>query len=127
MKTKSILAALVIALAACSGAGGYGTTAPPPPPPPPPPNGTVNALPSLAFNPRQVTIDAGQNVTFDFGSIAHNVIFDNRAATTPADIVGTNVNESISRTFTTAGTYNYHCNIHPGMAGVIVVRVPPTM
>ena len=120
---KLTLAALMFALA-CSG-GGYGTTTTSPPPPPP--NGTVNALPSLAFNPRQVTIDAGQNVTFDFGSIAHNVIFDNRTASTPADIVGTNVNENIARTFTTAGTYNYHCNIHPGMAGVIVVRVAQTM
>lgn len=124
MKKTMILTALVLALAACGGAGGYGTTSPPPPPPP---NGIVNALPSLAFNPHQVTIDAGENVTFDFGSIAHNVIFDNRTGSTPADIVGTNVNESISRTFTIAGTYNYHCNIHPGMAGVIVVRVSQTM
>ena len=125
MKTISTLAALLLALAACGGGGYGGTTAPPPPPPPP--NGTVNALPSLTFNPRQVTIGAGENVTFDFGSIAHNVIFDARTPTTPADIIGNNVNLSVSRTFTTAGTYNYHCNIHPGMAGVIVVRVSQTM
>lgn len=125
MRTRMTLAALILALAACSGGvGGYGTTAPPPPPTP---NGIVDALPSLAFSPRQVTIDAGQNVTFDFGAVAHNVIFDDRTTSTPADIVGTNVNTSVARTFTTAGTYNYHCNIHPGMSGVVVVRVSQTM
>ena len=114
-------AAMMFALAACSGGvGGYGTTSPPPPPPP---NVIVNATPNLAFTPRQVTVNAGDAVTFDFGAIAHNVIFDDRTAATPADIVGNNVNISVPRTFTAAGTYNYHCNIHPGMAGVVVVRV----
>jgi plastocyanin len=121
LKKAMVAAALALALAACGNSiGGYGTTSPPPPPPP---NGTVDATPSLAFTPRQVTINAGDAVNFDFGSIAHNVIFDDRTAATPADIVGNNVNLTVSRTFTAAGTYNYHCNIHPGMAGVVVVRV----
>jgi plastocyanin len=29
---------------------------------------------------------------------------------------------SFSRTFSSTGTYSYHCSIHPNMAGTIVVN-----
>jgi plastocyanin len=63
---------------------------------------------------------AGGTATFAFGSVAHNVFFDG-AAGAPADIPGVNSNTSVTRTFTTPGTYVYTCHIHPGMTGRIVV------
>ena len=122
--TRFISASLVFALAACGGGTGpYGGGTTNQNPPPPPPGGTtVNATPSIAFTPATLTVDAGQAVTFAFGSVGHNVTFDTQAAGTPADIPGINSGVSIDRTFTTSGTYRYHCTIHPGMSGSIVVR-----
>jgi Copper binding proteins, plastocyanin/azurin family len=120
--TRVIASSFVVALAACGGGTGpYGTKNPPPPPPPPAP-GTVNATAGLAFTPGSVTINTGESVTFAFGAVAHNVTFDTPGAATPADIPGNNSNVSIQRAFTTAGTYRYHCTIHPQMVGSIVVQ-----
>lgn len=66
-------------------------------------------------------------VVLVLAACAHNLILDKRTAATPADIVGNNVNTSATRTFASAGTYNYHCNIRPGIAGVVVVRVTQGM
>jgi len=129
---RIISASLIVALVACGGStgtygssnggsgggGGYGGGDNQNPPP----ANTVNASASLAFSPSTLTINAGEVITFAFGSVAHNVAFDNPNAATPADIGGLNTNTSIQRTFTTAGTYNYHCTIHPFMTGAVVVR-----
>jgi plastocyanin len=133
--TRIISASLIVALAACgssggstgtygngtSGSGGYGGNGGGDNQNPPPAN-TVNASPSLAFAPSTLTVNAGDVVTFAFGSVAHNVAFDSPNAATPTDIGGFNTNTSIQRTFSTAGTYNYHCTIHPFMTGSVVVR-----
>jgi plastocyanin len=120
-KIRLAFASLLVTVAACGGAGGYGSTAPPPPPPPPPPGNTVTATNSEQFTPASLTVQAGQAVTFSFGSLAHNVFFTQTAGV-PANITGNNSSVSIARTFPTAGTYEYTCHIHPQMHGTVVVQ-----
>jgi plastocyanin len=122
--TSPLYALTFLALLSACGGGAAGTVMPPPPGPPAM-TATVNATPSIAFNPSPVKIVPGGTITFSFGSVAHNVYFD-AVAGAPADIPGNNASTSVSRTFTSAGTYGYSCHIHPGMRGTIVVGTTTT-
>jgi plastocyanin len=82
---------------------------------------TVAATPGLAFDPADVDITSGGSVSWAFGSVEHNVFFD-AVAGAPANIPGQNQNTTIARTFATAGTFPYHCNIHAGMNGTVIVH-----
>ncbi len=115
-KTGLVLATLTAALLAMACGGSYGGTAGPPPA-----GNTVAATASLTFTPSTIDVSVGDNVTFAFASVPHNVFFTPQAGA-PADIAGNNTNVSIARTFATAGTYTYTCHIHPSMQGSVVVR-----
>lgn len=87
---------------------------------------SVTATTGQAFQPASVTIKAGGQVTWVFQSLAHTVTFNSPNATGTPEGIGTAgspvANTSISRTFTTAGTYPYHCLIHQGMTGTVIVK-----
>jgi plastocyanin len=117
--TLAILAAT--AAVACSSDDPYAVS----PPDPKPVSRTVQALPSIAFSPGEITIGVGDTVTFAFGSVPHNVYFD-RIAGAPADVPGSNTNTNATRTFATAGRYTYTCHIHPDMHGTVVVAAGST-
>jgi plastocyanin len=71
------------------------------------------------FSPTPDTVAAGTVVTFQFGSVAHNVVFA-ASPNAPANIPAS-MNTSVDRTFSAAGTYNYMCTIH-GFSGVLAVH-----
>jgi plastocyanin len=88
----------------------------------PVPEATVQATPSEKFTPGQVTLAVGGTVTFAFGSLAHNVFFDNGPAGAPDNITAPSSNKSVTLTFNTKGTYAYNCHLHPGMRGTVIVE-----
>jgi plastocyanin len=72
-----------------------------------------------SYDPQTVTVKAGDTVTWvNEDTPQHDVVADNgEFASDLFDKGGT-----FSFTFTKAGTYPYHCSIHPGMVGTIVVE-----
>jgi len=83
---------------------------------------TVQATPAERFTPGRVNLIAGGTVTFAFGSLEHQVFFDNAPAGAPENIPTPTANTTVARTFPTRGTFVYNCHIHPGMSGTVVVE-----
>ena len=83
---------------------------------------TVQATPAERFTPGRINLTAGGTVTFDFGSLPHQVFFNTAPAGAPADIPEPTANRTVTRTFPTPGTFVYNCRIHPGMSGTVVVE-----
>ncbi len=72
----------------------------------------------FAFAPAELTISAGDTVTFtNLDAVAHTAT----AIDGSWDTGLLDQNQSASITFTAAGTYDYLCTPHPSMTGRIVV------
>jgi plastocyanin len=113
---KVLIVALMAGAAACSGSSAYSTS---PGGGTPAPN-TIDANPSLAFLPSTLTVASGTTVSWTFEGVTHNVTFT-AATGVPADIPNS-INTTVQRTFGTAGTFAFHCTIHPQMTGTITVQ-----
>src|SRR5688572_20503081 len=83
---------------------------------------TLQATPAERFTPGRVNLTAGGTVTFAFGSLQHQVFFNQSVPGAPEDIPEPTANRTLTRTFTTPGTFVYNCRIHPGMSGTVVVE-----
>jgi plastocyanin len=79
----------------------------------------VNAGSNNVFNPASVSIAVGGSVTWVFGPVDHNVIF---SGTGSPNNIGDTHNRNVTRTFNTAGTFNYICSLHAGMSGNVIVQ-----
>ncbi len=73
----------------------------------------------FAYIPSTLTVKVGTKVTWtNNDSAPHTVTSDTNALLNSSTL---NSGQSYSYTFTTAGTTNYHCSIHPMMTGSVVV------
>jgi plastocyanin len=116
--------AILVFAVACGG----GSSSPSPLPPTPAPGGPsssitipvgAESLGNRAYTPAELDVTVGTTVTW--------TNTDATTHTSTSDVPGWNSGNvrpggQFSRTFETAGTFGYHCTIHPGMVGRVVVR-----
>ena len=130
MRSLRVVLALTI-LALASACGGYSAPAPSPAPAPAPtptPGGSsssvlipvsAESLGNRAFMPDELDIAPGSTVTWmNTDAVSHTSTSDGASWTSGTLAPG----RQFSFTFQAAGTFPYHCSIHPGMVGRIVVR-----
>jgi plastocyanin len=69
------------------------------------------------FSPPNIQISVGTTVTWTWnsGGDLHNVTFADTASSDQGS-------GSFSRTFNTAGTFAFHCTLHSGMTGSVLVQ-----
>jgi plastocyanin len=127
----------MIALAACGGSTGGGSTPTPTQAGNTPTTGTT-ATPSgptkaiaidtstgnFGFNPATITITVGTTVTWTNTTGApHTVTSDDGTSFDSGINAPISANGgTFSFTFTKAGTFAYHCQIHPSMKATIIVQ-----
>lgn len=80
----------------------------------------VVSIKDFKFVPETVTIKTGESVTWENNEagVPHSIVLDNGDYKSATVFPG----ESETRRFSVAGTFPYHCGIHPGMKGVVIVK-----
>ena len=74
---------------------------------------------NFTFAPQQLTVKAGTTITWiNEDDIPHAVAASSRLFKSKA----LDTDDKFSFTFTTPGTYEYFCSLHPHMTGTIVVE-----
>lgn len=74
----------------------------------------------FTFSPGTLTISVGASVTWmNLDSAPHSIKSDSGSELN-SNLLGNG--DSYSHTFTQAGTYEYHCGVHPMMKGKIIVQ-----
>ena len=128
LRLAVVSVSLVFAVACGGGYSSSPTEPSPVPSPMPAPGGPSSAvtipagaesLGNRAYRPTELNVAVGTTVTWmNMDSVSH---------TSTSDVTGWNSRSiapggQFTFAFQTAGTFPYHCTIHPGMVGTVVVR-----
>jgi plastocyanin len=103
---------LALAVAGCGSSTSAGVTGGP--------SGGGNAvsISVSAYKPATITVAPGMTVTWTNNDpVVHTVTADDSSW----DSGDLSQGQTFSRTFDTAGTYAYHCTVHPWMVGTVIV------
>ena len=79
---------------------------------------TIN---NFSFSPNNITVKVGTTVTWtNQDSVEHDIVADDGISDGPkSELLAKG--KSYSFTFSKAGTYTYHCSVHPDMTGTVTV------
>lgn len=72
----------------------------------------------FAFNPATITIEKGTTVTWTQSDTAPHTVTENGNVFDSGRLTQ---GQTFSYTFNVAGTFEYHCSIHPSMKGKVIV------
>jgi predicted lipoprotein with Yx(FWY)xxD motif len=82
-------------------------------------SGTTASIVDFAFQPATLTVPVGTTITWtNTGATAHTVTADDGSFDSASVAPG----QTFSHAFTTAGTFTYHCAIHPSMTATVTVQ-----
>ncbi len=124
MKTKLALVLLAILLLSACAPQTSPTPAGTLPPIPvtnqgPASNITEIRISGFSFDPSSLTVSVGTTVTWtNEDNVPHTIIGDNGEFSSPNLSQGS----QFSFTFNSAGTYTYHCGVHPSMKATVIVQ-----
>ena len=127
-RSFSVVATLSVAIAACSSSASPASVSTPPASaaasvsaPSASAAGGVAAAVSIkgfAFNPATIQAKVGENITWtNEDTVGHTVTVDDKSVDSGTIDGG----KTYSHAFTQAGTFTYHCEIHPTMKGTVTV------
>jgi plastocyanin len=76
------------------------------------------SIKNMAFNPGSVSVTTGATITWSNNDTTiHTVTADDGSFNSGNIAIGA----TYTKVFSTAGTFSYHCTIHPEMTGKVVV------
>jgi len=79
----------------------------------------IASIKGFAFSPDPIAVAVGGTVTWtNNDSTAHTVTFDDASVVSSSNL---DPGATFSATFPKAGSYTYHCKIHPSMQGTVTV------
>jgi amicyanin len=82
--------------------------------------GTEVSMKDIKFDPSDVTVKAGDTVTWvNDDSVGHDVTGDDFKS---GDAGAMQNGDTFEHTFDAAGTFDYVCTVHPGMKGTVKVE-----
>jgi len=75
---------------------------------------------NYAFDPSELNVKIGDTVIWANGDYVDHTITSDSGSEILSSSLATL--QTYSHTFNTAGTFDYHCSIHPSMKGKIIVK-----